>query len=228
MNKFKLATIFLGSIISVSMIIPVGSLALAPEIRKEIREEVKENSVTRPGLMQKVANKRTRAAILNATILSKNGTTLTVTKDGKTYTVGTDAKTQLRRRFWGKSTLDEMQMGDSVNVHGKWTDDSQTTVQAVLIRDLSIQKRFGTFFGTVNSVTGGSFVIETVEKGNQLVTVVPATKIVNRKGETISQSDVSAGHRIRVKGLWDSKTNTITEVTHVKDFNLPAKPTPTK
>jgi len=28
-----------------------------------------------------------------------------------------------------------------------------------------------------------------------------------------------------VKGMWDKTNNTITEVTHVKDYSLPPKPT---
>jgi len=32
------------------------------------------------------------------------------------------------------------------------------------------------------------------------------------------------GHRIRVKGLWNNKNSTVTEVSHVKDFDLPVRP----
>lgn len=66
--------------------------------------------------------------------------------------------------------------------------------------------------------------IETVYQGSQTVTVTSSTKFVNRKVETIIQSDIAVGHRIRVKGLWNNKTNIISEVTHVKDFSLPPVP----
>lgn len=190
------------------------------EGKREIKQEI---MATRPGLV-----KRERAAIIQGTLSAKAGTTLTVTKDKNTYTVLTDAKTQLRRKFWGKVTLEEMQVGDLVNVHGRWADEAQTTIQAVLVRDMSIQKRFGVFFGTVTAVSSNGWVMETIKRENQTVTVSDNTRIVNRRGEKIAQSDVAVGHRVRVKGLWDSKANTITETTHVKDFTLPIIPTPTK
>jgi len=29
------------------------------------------------------------------------------------------------------------------------------------------------------------------------------------------------GHKVMVKGLWDNKLNTVTEVTFVRDYSLP-------
>lgn len=183
---------------------------------------------TRPAVIKRVLEATGRAAILGGTLSAKSGTTLTVTKDGKTYTVNTDNTTQLRRRFWGKATLDEMQVGDSVNVHGKWSDEAKTTIAAKLIRDVSIQKRFGVFFGTVQSLTSGGWVMTTVGRGNQTVTVSSSTKFVDRAGRSITQNDIAVGHKVRAKGLWDRANNTITEVSHVKDFSLPARPTTTQ
>lgn len=153
---------------------------------------------------------------------AKDGTTLTVSKNGTNYTVLTNDKTKLFRRFGGKSSLDEMQIGDTLNVAGKWSDRNTNTIQARTIRDVSIQKRFGTFIGTVQSLTDGGWVMTSLERGDQTVTVSADTKIVNRRGETIAQADVQVGHRVRVKGMWDSANKTITEVTNVKDFSLPA------
>ena len=166
-----------------------------------------------------------RAAIGSAILNAKSATTLTVTKDGKTYTVTIDDKTKLRRRFWGKATFDEMQVGDTVNVIGKWTDEAHTTIQARLVRDTSIQKRNGVFIGSVQSLNGSGWVMQTIARGSQTVMVSNATKLANRKGQTIAQGDVTVGHRVRVKGLWDRNANTISEVTHVKDFSLPPLPT---
>ena len=157
---------------------------------------------------------------------AKDGTTLTVSKEGVNYTVLTNDKTKLFRRFGGKSTLDEMQIGDTLNVAGKWSDRSANTIQARTIRDVSIQKRFGTFLGTVQSLTADGWVMTSIERGDQTVTVSADTKIVNRRGETISQADVQVGHRVRVKGMWDSANKTITEVTNMKDFSLPTSPAP--
>ncbi|MBI5619601.1 hypothetical protein HY950_01450 [Candidatus Gottesmanbacteria bacterium] len=194
---------------------------------REIKEDLREKAGSRPGLLQKFFNLKGRAAIGTGNVTAKDGTTLTVEKDGKSYTVLTDDKTQFRRRFWGKGSLDEIQVGHQVNVIGHWTDDARTTVQAKLVRDLSIQKRFGVFFGVVKSLTSGGWVMSTVseKRADQTVTVSASTKFVNRKEEAIAQADVAVGHRVRVKGLWDSAANTVTEVTHVKDFNLPVRAT---
>ena len=206
-------------VIGTSLVLSTLVIPVFAEGRLGLRQEVRE--ATRPGLFGKLFNKKGRAAIGRATLTAKNGTTLTVTsEDGKTYTVNTDSNTQFRRRFWGKSSFDEMNTGDIIAIIGQWTDDAHTTIQAKLVRDTSIQKRFGVFFGTVTSVTSTGWVMNTINRGSQTVTVVSSTKIVNRKGDTLTQTQVLVGHKIRVRGLWDNKANTVTEVKEVKDFTL--------
>ncbi len=206
---------------------PVFATNNGGERRKGILAEVSEKAGSRPGLLRNFLT-RGRAAIGSGTVTAISGTTLTVkTKDGKTITVLTDSTTQFRRRFWGKSSLSEMSVGDMVNVIGQWTDDTKTTIQARLVRDLSIQKRFGVFFGTVQSVNPTGFVVQTIRRGNLTVTISSSTKLVNRREQPIVQSDIKVGHKVRTKGLWDSKLNTLTEVAQVKDFSLPVQATPT-
>jgi hypothetical protein len=167
-------------------------------------------------------------AMAKGIVTAKDGTALTIGKDGKSYTITTDDKTQFRRLFWGKSSLDEIQVGDSISVFGKWTDEAKTAILARSIRDISIQKRFGVFFGVVQSLTSNGWVMTAIggKRDNQTVTISSSTELTNRKGETISQADIVVGHRIRVKGLWDKKNNTVTDVTVVKDFSLPVPSTP--
>ena len=168
---------------------------------------------------------QTHASLVNATITGINGTTLTVTQGGKTYTVLTDGNTKERRRFWGSGSISEMQTGDTVNVYGTWTDSMNTTIQAKLVRDVSIQKYNGVFFGTVQTLNSSGWTMTTVERGNQTVTVSSTTKFKDRKGGTLTQSSVAVGHKIRVRGLWDRNANTVTEVTEVRDYSLPVKTT---
>lgn len=180
------------------------------------------------GFVSQVVN-RGKAAIINGTITAKTDTTLTVEKDGTSYTVNVSDSTHLRRRFWGKSTTSEFSVGNIVNVYGAWTDDTQTTINARMIRNLSIQKRFGVFIGEVKSLLSGGWVMTTAseKRPDQTVTVSSETKFENRKGETIGQADIQIGHKVRVKGLWDNSNNTVTEVVQVKDFSLPiVTPTP--
>jgi hypothetical protein len=83
------------------------------------------------------------------------------------------------------------------------------------------------FFGTVKTITDTGFVMTTIQRGNETVALDSTAKLINRKGQTITSSEIQVGDRIRVRGLWDSANFTITEVTEVKDFSLPVIPSPT-
>ncbi len=165
------------------------------------------------------------AKIVDGEITAVSDSSLTVLKDGTSYTVQIDSRTHFRRHFWGKSELDEFSVGNHVNVYGKFTDDSKTTILARLIRNLSIQKRNGVFFGEVISKADDSLVMKTRNRGDQTVFFSDSTNFKNRKEETIGQANIQVGHRVRVKGLWDKTLSTITEVSHLKDFSLPPRPT---
>lgn len=168
-----------------------------------------------------------RAWIDNGQVTVVSGSTLTITKEGITYTVNTDASTTFRRRFGGKSQLSEIKVGDTVNVLGKWQNEEKTQILATHIRDLSIQKRHATFFGTVKSKTDTTLVLTTVTRGEQTVTITASTKLVNRKMEEITIADIQIGNRVRVKGIWDLTTKTVTETTQIKDFSIPPQSSPT-
>lgn len=230
MKSLSLVASTIGLTLAMTGPIYAVDLGVRAEVKAQVRADIKEdradNAGSRPGLLREFL-KKGRAAIGSGTLTAKSGTTLTVTKDGKTYTVLTDSKTQFRRRFWGKGTTDEMQVGDTLNIIGLWTDDAKTTIQARIVRDISIQKRNGIFFGTVQSVTSTGWVMTTMQRGNQTVTVSSTTKFVDRREQTIAQSAIMLGHKVRVRGLWDKTNSTVTEVSHVKDFSLPVKPTPT-
>lgn len=228
----KLAIIALSATVGFQLVAPV--YAKEKEEGVKVRGDVKaeldvrsEKAGSRPGLLRNFFIK-SRAAIGSGIITEISGTTLKVKdKDGKVVTVLTDDKTQFRRKFWGKGSLAEMSVGDTVNVIGLWTDDTKTTIQARLIRDTSIQKRFGIFFGSIFSTSSSGFVMKTEKRGDVTVTVDTSTKLINRTEQTIVLGDVKVDHKVRVKGLWDSKLNTLKEVIQVKDFSLPTKPTPT-
>lgn len=165
-------------------------------------------------------------AMASGKVTAKDGTSITIEKNGKSYMILTDDKTQFLRLYWGKSSYNEIQIGDNVNVFGNWTDATKTTILARSIRDVSIQKRFGVFFGVVQSLTSNGWVMTTITgaRDNQTVTISLSTKLTNRKGDSITQAEVLVGHRVRVKGMWDRANNTVTEVTVVKDFSLPPFP----
>jgi len=233
--KSTLVIVSLAWALGLPGIVSAGPLGGIREERREVQEErknlieqLKDRVGTKAGELKNIFGNG-KAAIGSGTLTAKTDTTLTVEKDGKSYTVNIDDKTQLRRRFWGKAELSEFSVGNTINVIGRWTDDTHTAINAVLVRNISIQKRFGVFFGDVKSLVTGGWVMSTQSENrrDQTVTVSSSTKFINRMGDTITQADVKVGHKVRVRGLWDRSLNTVTEVTQVKDFSLPVKSTVT-
>lgn len=206
------------------------------EIRNEIKNEIKEvreeNREQKRNILDSLKDKigtikDTVAKIISGEVTVNSGSSLTVVKDGKTYNINVTANTIFKRHFWGNSSMSEIAVGDKVNIWGKYTDDTKTTIEARMIRDTSIMKRFGTFIGTIKAIDGSTYTLETTQRGTQMVTISSDTKLVNRKEVTIIASDIQVGHKIRVKGMWNKTNNTITQITHLKDFSLPVVLSPT-
>ncbi len=200
------------------------------QTKTEIREQMNTNKAEMKKTMDDAKKEIEKAKeeikingkVVNGTVSSVSSSTMVVVSEGKTYTI-TTTDSKVVRNFGGQSTISEISTGDKVSIWGAWTDDSKTSMNAKVVRDLSIMKRFGAFIGTVTSKGDGTFVLQSKERGNQTVTVSSSTKFVNRKGETMLFSDMLVGHRIRVKGMWNKTSNQVTEVTEVRDFTLPIK-----
>lgn len=205
-----------------------------PNLRKAINQEIKQKREEFKETIKELKQERKEATksgvkigkaakIIGGKITSVDTSTLTVSKDEKSYTVNISSNTKLRRHFWGKSELSEMSVDNIVNVCGKWTDDTQTAIDAKLIRNMSIMKRHGVFLGKVKSKADTSFVIESLNREDQTVIFASSTKFIDRKEKTITFSDIKIGDKVRVKGLWDKSLSKITEVSIIKDFSIPVK-----
>jgi hypothetical protein len=207
---------------------------LRQEIKEEVREQLGLTGTPSAGIKKNIRQLRWLLpfGFNRVEIKAISGTTtpadLTVSKDDKTYTVKVTEKTLLLRKFGGRSSLDEFSVGDIISVRGKWLDEEKTILEARVIRNLSIQKRRGTFWGTIKSKEddGKTFVLASVNRGDQTVITDLNTKFFDRANKPITFADLKAGDRVRVTGLWDSKLNKITEVVRVKDWSLPPKVTP--
>src|SRR3989339_1782907 len=213
-------------------------LALTP-LRKEIRntiketikEEKKEASGTalneddvkeiKNGLLEKVKNFMKKNLRFEArvkgevTVIGENSFTMS-SEDG-TFQVNITDKTKILRKFGGKSSLAELSVGDEVMVFGKFTDDTKSIIDAKTIKNNSIQKRFGAFFGKVTIKNTDNFIMETEERGIQTVYFGNA-KFVQRNEITMIYADLKVGDRVRVKGIWDKTLSKITEVIQIKIF----------
>ncbi len=211
--------------------------ALKQEI-KEKREEMKEiksehksgsgstaSGKTMHGKKHKSGSGRTgigkQATVNNAMITAINGGTLTVMKDSKSMTVMTGSGTVLKRRFGAVAQWSEFAVNQYVDVKGTWADEGKSSINAKWIRNRSIQKRNGVFNGVVTSVTGSGFTLNSFGRGSQSVFPDSMTKIVDRKGGTLTLGNILVGHRVTVKGVWDRTNHTVTEVRHIKDKSLP-------
>lgn len=208
-----------SSVVALALVLGVTGIALAKD--RDDRVSLNLFGSGRPNIVERLFGKRPH--LVNALVTGVNGSTLTVSVNGKSYTILTDLNTKFRRKFWGKGNLSDISVNDRINVIGTWTDSSQTTIQSQTVRDLSVQKRRGVFFGKVTSITSNGFVMQTVKRGNDTVTITGSTKFINRKETTINQTDIKVGDRVRVSGLWDNVNNTITETTKVKDFSIPSQ-----
>lgn len=202
------------------------------EIRKNVREEVKEQVQERKeGLFNKVKNfvkKNLRFdARLTCTVTSLSPI-FTVDCDGNPYTVNVSDQTKYVRKFGGKSSFAELKIGNEINVFGKFTDESKESIDAKLIRNLSIQKRWGVFFGEIITLPDGEkFIIKTIQRGELTVYYTGDTKLMNHKKETIGPSDIEVNMRVRVKGIWDKISNELRETEEIRVFPKAVSPTPT-
>ncbi len=219
--KYLKISIFVFLISFITITLQPNTVNAQKPTKGELKTEKKE-TINAKGLFK---NKGTKLIGAQVTVVSSN--TITASKDGNTYTINTDTTTRFRRRFWGKSAISEISVGDNINVWGKWADDAKTTITAIMIRDLSIMKRMGAFIGSVKSKDTTSFILTTVNRGDQTVYFDSNTKFIGRNEVSLAYSDINIGDRIRVKGLWDKTLSKITEVTQVKDYSLPMKATPT-
>lgn len=204
---------------------PFRGATPSSELKEKVKEKIEE---LKPKIANKIKN-LVSVAIGTGKIVGITGTSLTATSssDGKTYTILTGkfdkCTTKFVRKFGGKSDLSEYTAGDTINVVGYFTDDTKTTVQACLIRDLSIQKRRANFTGMVKSLTSTGFVMTTLSerRADQTVSLADTTKLIDRKSQTISKADILVAHKVNVRGLWNSLNNTVTQTTEVRDLGLP-------
>lgn len=197
------------------LVVAVTPVPTAQNPREKIRNQVASPS---PNLTNTVKNRIAMAAKLSGPISAIGTSSLTV----NSITVNVSSTTVLLRKFGGKSVLSEFSIGDEVQVLGKWTSDAKTAIDAKIVRNLSVQKRHGVFLGTVTATFANGFTLNTVARGTQTANVSATTKYVDRKNQPLTLASIATGHKVMIKGLWDSKLNTISQISIVRDYSLPA------
>ncbi len=114
------------------------------------------------------------------------------------YVVNVDSQTIILDRNRTQLSLASLNPGDTLNVYGETSDNGQT-IDADIVRDLSIPPAPSSVNGTVTQVNAdGSFVIQT--DNGQTLTV---------------QNPVSVGETVTLQGMINSAQNLITEISRL-------------
>lgn len=184
-------------------------------------EESSDNKPDRIGKLSKLF-KRKQIFLHKATIKAIDGNNLTVVSKDKIYTVIVTGQTSLRRKFGSTAKLTEFAVGNILQVQGNKT--AETTIEARLIRNLSIQKKNGTFVGTIESidVANKKLVLVPVKRAKVTVSIEVGTKIMERE-VVKSFADLIIGIKVSASGMWDSSNNTLIETSKV--VIIPSKET---
>lgn len=144
---------------------------------------------------------------------SVSGTTIVLTaNNGATYTVNVNTA-RIIRKFGAAMTVNDIQTNDQLFVQGvlmgATTGTTGTTIQAKLIQDMSLQARNGSFAGTIQSISGNSFVLQSANRGLQTIFTSSTTKIL--KGNvTASLTDLTVGATVKVDGVWNNTNSNVT------------------
>jgi hypothetical protein len=175
---------------------------------QENREQNNKNENESEDKNEHKKNEKKLSLTGKATAIS--GTTVTLAgNNGTTYTV--DASTaRLTRRFGATMVVGDIQINDQLLVKSVAMDTSTSTaIKAASIQDMSLQAHNGSFSGTVQSVSGNSFVLQSQNRGLQTILTNSTTKIT--KGSAAATlSDLIVGATIKVDGVWDNTNSNVT------------------
>lgn len=150
-----------------------------------------------------------KSIIIRGELIEIVATSIKIKKNDTIYQVNLTEKTNFVRKFGGKSKLSEFTVGDTVQVVGKEIEEK--VIEAQLIRDISIQKRWASFEGKVISINASekSFVLKPNVRKEQTVFVTDNTKIT-KNGVKITFTDIAVNDKVNVSGIWNTKNNTLT------------------
>ncbi|MGC9031348.1 MAG: DUF5666 domain-containing protein [Minisyncoccia bacterium] len=117
---------------------------------------------------------------------------------------------KILRNNWKNSNLEEISLGDIINVWGYLDNQDFTLVHAKNIRDVSLQVDVKIFKGTIKSIdeTDNSFVLKTENNEEKIVIVNKDTKIINGTS-TGSFSDLKEGQNVIVRGILNKENSKI-------------------
>jgi|GEM_PF-2289633 hypothetical protein len=140
--------------------------------------------------------------------VSANSEIITMTAYRSSSTVfsvdATNAK--LVRRYGAAMQLSDMQAGDVLAVSGIING---LNITAKTIRDESLQAHNGTFVGTVGTVNGGNFILQSKNRGGQTINIT-GTTIFREGTASTGPGSIAQGQTATVSGVWDRTNSNVT------------------
>ncbi len=127
------------------------------------------------------------------------------------FTMKTSAKTSVTKRYGGSAAVSQISVGDYLDVEGEFFVGSDFFgVEALRIKDWSLQEEAGVFMGVITEVNPASFLLRTTQ--NQTIAVRMASSSTIRKGSvSIPFGLLQRGDAIlRAAGTYDYATNVLT------------------
>ena len=151
--------------------------------------------------------------------------TLTVNTAHGPITVNVTAKTRFARRFNGASSLDELSVNDHLLVAGHRVDAK--TVDASMIKDLSIENSDALLFGKVMSVAPTALTVVTEPRGHHhlafaagqtfTLPISSTTTIIVSGTVKPDDSAIQQGDTVSVAGVFDRHSHTFVSTRRVVD-----------
>jgi len=220
------------SLFVLSMALPV--LAEGPKDKGELKLKERERvmATTTTGTPKYQPEKFVRrSANLTGTVIAMSGNVLpanitiklervspkknskwagTYPEEGKEVVILVDSGTKFVRKYWNKSNLGEMTLGDKLDVKIKTNSDG--TVTASYIRNESLSWSLRAHNGTIANldITNKTFTLN--QRNGQVVNVKmdDKTKVFVSSSTTTSLADLKNDQLAHVRGLYNSRSKMIT------------------
>ncbi|HKC76726.1 MAG TPA: hypothetical protein VKF37_21355 [Chloroflexota bacterium] len=144
--------------------------------------------------------------------------TLTVQAGSTTVTVTVPATTEFERRYNGRSSLDELTVGDRITAYGSFEHGTTTTFDARSIKDWSIQHAYTRVVGSVATVQNGVVTLRVARgrsehspywHGEVVWVTLPSSTLVTSGSVTATVGAVQPGVRVLVLGLYDRASRSL-------------------
>lgn len=161
-----------------------------------------------------VVNVRTIEGKIDSVTLTDGGlpATMIVRKDEeKTFTVNISSTTKIFRKHMKTATIEELLVGDKVVVRGITNEDK--SINALVVRDLSVLVKYGDFKGKVKSIDADAktFVLSIIS-GKKIVDITVTTSSTTKykkEDHTKDFSYIEVGDKLKVLGEFTSSTKTL-------------------